>query len=111
MNTFVIFFLILLTTFLVSTNSALHLILTAELIWINLYIMTLFEGFASDNINLLSLTFFFLIFSAVEFGVGLILILIQQILMRTLNLYTHDTNVFKFLNKYQRNININKLRF
>lgn len=53
-----------------------------------MYGLTLFIGLAYDNLNLLSLTFFFLIFSAVEFGVGLVLMLLQHILLRTLYLDT-----------------------
>lgn len=104
LNTFLLLFFILLSAFLLSTNSALHLLLTAELLWITLYVITLFLGLVYDNLNLLSLTFFFLIFSAVEFGIGLVLILLQHILTRTLSLYTSDTNLFKFLNRADRAI-------
>ena len=104
----VIFFFIF-GTFLITTNTALHLLLTAELLWITLYIIVLFIGLAYDNLNFLSLTFFFLIFSAVEFGVGLILLLLQHLLTRSLNLYDNETNIFKFMNRFNRTINVNRL--
>ena len=53
-------------------------------------------GLAYDNLNLLSLTFFFLILSAVEFGLGLIIMLVQNIIMRSINLNDSNVNVLKF---------------
>lgn len=86
---FILFFLILVSiTFNVS--NALHLILTAELLWITLYVIVLSLGLLGDNINLVSLTFFFLVLSAVEFGIGLIIMLLQNIFTRSLQL--HDTS-------------------
>ena len=57
---FIIFF-ILFTSIVLNVNTALHLLLTAELLWITLYILCLFIGLTFDNLNILSLTFFFLI--------------------------------------------------
>ena len=109
LNTLLLFFFFIFGTFLITTNTALHLLLTAELLWITLYIIVLFVGLVYDNLNFLSLTFFFLIFSAVEFGVGLILLLLQHLLTRSLNLYDSETNIFKFMNRFNRTININRL--
>lgn len=104
LNTLLVFFFILMSTFLVSTTSTLHLLLTAELLWITLYLVALLVGLAYDNLNVISLTFFFLIFSAAEFGSGLVLILLQQIIYRSLSLYTNEVNVFKFLSKANRGL-------
>lgn len=109
LNTLLLFFFFIFGTFLITTNTALHLLLTAELLWITLYIVVLFIGLVYDNLNFLSLTFFFLIFSAVEFGVGLILLLLQHLLTRSLNLYDSEVNVFKFMNRFNRTINVNRL--
>jgi NADH:ubiquinone oxidoreductase subunit K len=109
LNTLLLFFFFIFGTFLITTNTALHLLLTAELLWITLYIIVLFIGLVYDNLNFLSLTFFFLIFSAVEFGVGLILLLLQHLLTRSLNLYDSEVNVFKFMNRFNRTINVNRL--
>jgi NADH:ubiquinone oxidoreductase subunit K len=86
----------LLATLTTHVNTALHLLLTAELIWITLYALVLIVGFTYDSLNLLSLTFFFLIFSAVEFSVGLVLLLLQHLMLRTLNLDVGGNNSFKF---------------
>lgn len=96
---------------MINTNTALHLLLTAELLWITLYSIVLFIGLVYDNLNILSLTFFFLIFSAIEFGIGLVLLLLQHILLRTLNLNDLETNVFKFVNRFNRQVNINRINW
>jgi NADH:ubiquinone oxidoreductase subunit K len=111
LNTLFIFFFFILGSLLINTNTALHLLLTAELLWITLYSIVLFVGLVYDNLNILSLTFFFLIFSAIEFGVGLVLLLLQHILLRTLNLNDSETNIFKFVNRFNRQINTNRINW
>lgn len=59
---------------------------------------------------MLSLTFFFLVFSAVEFGIGLIILLIQNIISRTISLVDNDTKNSKFLNRFKTKINVNKIK-
>ena len=109
-NLLIVFFFFLLSSVLINTNTALHLLLTAELLWITLYVLVLYIGFVYDNLNLLSLTFFFLIFSAVEFSVGLVILLLQHLFLRTLNLSDSDNNIFKFSHRYFQKLNINRLR-
>ena len=111
LNVLFIFFFFILGSLMVNTNTALHLLLTAELLWITLYVLVLLVGMVYDNINFLSLTFFFLIFSAIEFGVGLVILLLQHILIRTLGLHTNDTNVLKYTNRFNRNVNLNRIQF
>jgi len=77
---------------------------------VTLYIVVIFVGLAFDNLNILSLTFFFLILSAIECGVGLILLLLQHLLTRTLNLDSKDVNIFKFVNRFSRRVNTNRLQ-
>jgi len=101
----------LLTTLILHTNTALHLLLTAELLWITLYGIALFIGLAFDNLNILSLTFFFLIFSAVEFAVGLVLMLIQHLLTRSISLETTDSNIFKNMSRSTVHLKVNLLRW
>ena len=91
---FILFFLIFFSIAF-NVSSALHFLLTAELLWITLYIVVLAVGFLSDNTSLLSLTFFFLVLSAVEFGIGLITILIQNIFLRSTQLNDSSKNWLK----------------
>jgi len=100
---FFLFFLFFLTIIL-NINTALHLLLTAELLWISLYVIVLIVGFFFDNVNLLSLTFFFLIFSAVEFALGLVIILVQHVLTRSIYLNTMSKNLNKFSYRFKKKI-------
>lgn len=105
---FIIFFLIMVS---LSTNvtSALHLLLTAELLWVTLYVIVLNMGMLYDNINLLSLTFFFLVLSAVEFGIGIVLILVQNVFLRSIYLSDNSKNWLKYNTRFLLRIKNSKL--
>ena len=111
LNLLFFFFFSILFSILINTNTALHLLLTAELLWITLYTIALAVGFIYDNLNILSLTFFFLVFSAIEFGIGLILLLFQNIITRSINLNDYDLNFLKFTNRFKTKISINKVKW
>ena len=111
LNLLFLFFLLIFFSIIVNTNTSLHLLLTAELLWITIYTITLFVGLIYDNINVLSLTFFFLVFSAIEFGIGLVLLLFQNIITRSINLNDYDTNFIKFLNRFKNKLYINKINW
>jgi hypothetical protein len=100
----IVFFLFFLTI-VVNINTALHLLLTAELLWVTLYIIVLLSGIIFDNLNLLSLTFLFLVLSAVEFGLGLVIILIQHIFLRSIHLNDLGKNNLKFSSRFFKKIN------
>ena len=104
LNIYIIFFFLMLLSIIINVNTALHLLLTAEILWITLYLIVLSIGISYDNMNFLSLTFFFLVLSAVEFGVGLILMLLQNILMRSLNLSDNNTSWMKFSTRFNKNL-------
>jgi hypothetical protein len=95
----------------VNVNTAVHLLLTAEFLWITLYILALVVGLLYDNISILSLTFFFLVLSAVEFGLGLILILMQSILTRSTTLNNNNTNALKFSSRFSTKLHTNAIQF
>lgn len=111
LNLLILFFFLILFSILINTNTALHLLLTAEVLWITLYAITLFLGFIYDNLNILSLTFFFLVFSAIEFGVGLVLLLFQNILTRSINLNDNDSNFLKYANRFKNKLYLNKIKW
>ena len=105
----IIFFFLLASTLLINPNTGLHLLLTAELLWITLYGVVLYVGMVYDNLNMLSLTFFFLIFSAAEFGVGLIILTTQHLVFRTINLNDNDNNLYKHSNRFLQKLHANKI--
>lgn len=105
LNIVILLFFLLFLSIVLNVNTSLHLLLTAELLWITLYIIVLITGYLYNNLNFLSLTFFFLILSAVEFGIGLILILLQYIFLRSISLNNANYNSLKFLNTFFNKIN------
>ena len=100
---FILFFIMFMSIAL-NVNTALHLLLTAELLWITLYILCLFIGLIFDSMNIISLTFFFLILSAVEFGLGLIIMLVQHIIFRSINLNDNNSNNLKLSSRFVKKL-------
>ena len=111
LNIFILFFLLILFSIFINTNTSLNLLLIAEILWTTLYVIVLFIGIIYDNLNILSLTFFFLTFSAIELGIGLILLLFQNIINRTINLNNNDLNITKFSLKFFNNLYVNKFNW
>lgn len=107
-NLIIIFFFFIIFSIIINVNSSLHLLLTAEILWVTLYGLALTVGLIFDNLNLLALTFFFLVFSAIELGVGLILLLLQNLINRSILLYNETSNVKKFLYRFKTKLYINK---
>jgi len=106
LNILFFLFFFFMASIAINVNTALHLLLTAELLWITLYATALVMGLIFDNLNLLSLTFFFLILSAVEFGLGLILMLVQNIMLRSLSLTDNTQNTLKFSTRFLNKTNL-----
>lgn len=111
LNLFFSLFFLLFFSIIININTSLHLLFTAELLWITLYAIVLLIGLFYDNLNILSLTFFFLVFSAIEFGVGLVLLLFQNLLNRSLNLNDFDLNFTKFVNRFKNKLFLNKINW
>lgn len=110
-NVFLVLFFFLLSTLITNPNTSLHLLFTAELLWITLYGLVLITGLAFDDLNVLSLSFFFLIFSAVEFGVGLVIMLLQHLLTRTLNLDAGGSDTAKYSTNSTRQLMVGNLSY
>ena len=81
------------------------MLLFSEIVWVLLYILTVFFGSLVDDINLYSLSFFLLAFAALEFSIGiLILVLFKNFKID----YSFFNNSKDFL---QNNSDNNKLFF
>lgn len=111
LNLFFLFFFLIFFSLFINNNTSLHLLLTAEILWITLYAISLYIGLLYDNLNILSLTFFFLVFSAIEFGIGLVLLLFQNVINRSINLHDNDLNFLKFNNRLKTKLFINKIKW
>ncbi len=103
-----ILFLSILLFFFINFTNSLQSLVVSEFLWITLYVWSLFMAYLTDDMNLLSLTLFFLVFSAIEISVGLIVILIQKTVFRSLN-FTYNSNKHTFnLHKTIRSFYSNK---
>lgn len=111
LNFMVVLFISLLFVLVVNVNTSVHLLLTAEFLWITLYALVFLIGLYFDNVNLLSLTFFFLVLSAVEFGLGLIIIMLQHIFNRSISLDLNKSNTFKLSSRFFNKFNTNRYKF
>jgi len=111
LNLLILFFFLIFLNLFINTNTSIHLLLTAEILWITLYSIALIIGLVFDNLNTLSMTFFFLVLSAVEFGIGLVLLLIQNTLTRSLSLNEGDSNFSKFATKFKSSVFLNKINW
>lgn len=111
LNMLFFFFFLIIFSVIINANTSLHLLLTAELFWISLYVFFFFVGFAYNNVNVLALTFFSLVFSAVELGIGLVLLLTQNTLTRSLSLSENDKNFLKFTNRFKSKLYLNKVKW
>lgn len=52
------------------------MLLFSEIVWVLLYILTVFFGSLIDDINLYSLSFFLLAFAALEFSIGILILVL-----------------------------------
>lgn len=111
LNLLILLYFMLFISIFVNISNSLHLLLTAELLWITLFALALSVGYIYDNFNVLSLTFFFLVLSAVEFGIGLILMLFQNSITKSIKLYNTDHNFPKFVSRLKSNLLNNKIKF
>lgn len=92
LNLLLLVFHLLLLVFLTSLTNSLGLLIIAELIWITLYLFSALNGILNDDLTLMALPFFFLIFSAVELGFGLLLLTLQLQITRSLDVNSGATN-------------------
>jgi len=111
LNLFFLFFLLIFCSIFLNSTSSLHLLLTAEILWITLYSIASLVGMLYDNLNILSLTFFFLVLSAVEFGIGLVILLLQNVFYRSLSLTDNDANFSKFASRFKSKLFLNKINW
>lgn len=110
-NFLIIIFFLLVFSFIINANHFLYLLLSAELLWVTLYGLALFLSFVLDDLNILSLTLFFLVFSAVELAAGLILLLLQNTLFRSLTLVDGSNNVQNFAERVTKRLFISKFNW
>lgn len=94
--------------FLYNFNNNLQSLIISELVWITLFVFAIYLSFTLNNVLILSLTLFFLVFSAIEISVGLVLINSQKLIFKSLSTY-QNTNKTNFnVNRFIRSNYVKK---
>lgn len=62
--------------FYFNKTNFLDLILFSEIVWVILYVLTVFYGSLIDDFNLYSLSFFLLALAGLEFSIGILLLVL-----------------------------------
>ncbi len=92
LNFVTLVFLILFFIFIMNFDNNFKSLVLSEFFWINLYIFALLIAFVLDDLIIVSLIFFFLIFSAVDISIGIILIILQKKIFKNTNNF-HNSNI------------------
>jgi len=100
LNFLSILFLIILSFFFFNFTNTLQSLIVSEFLWITLYVWSVFMAYTNDDLSVLSLSLFFLVFSAIEISVGLMIILVQKNVFKSISFNTNSSksnfNVFKY---------------
>lgn len=109
LNLIIFFIFNVLIIILINPINLLNVLILVELIWIGFYAITCITGYLYDDLTLLSLSFFFLLFSAAELITGFILILIQNTLI--FNTSLADTTLLNsnYSSRLTKNLFLNKI--
>ena len=108
-NLFLFLYAILFIYLLNSKHNSFQLLLNAEMLWITLYILALQFSFLINDLNILSFLFFFLVFSAIEFSLGYLFILITSAIFNNSNFKSNKFNNFLLNCEYNKFIDFFKL--
>ena len=82
---FMLFLVCLLFYTFFTSKSTFKLLVVSELFWISFYVIVLLAALFFDNIFILSLSFFFLMFSAAELSIGVSTFFIQKNIYQSLS--------------------------
>ena len=94
--------------FFLNSNNILTLLLYSELVWIILYLLSVFLGSLNDDINLLSTSFFLLGLAGLEFSIGLLIIVLFKNMKIDYNFYKNTNINNQFIKKNVKNLYLNR---
>ena len=109
MNILIFLVFNILLIILINPINLLNVLILVELVWVAFYAMTSITAYLFDDLTLLSLSFFFLLFSAAELIVGFVLLLIQNSLMFNISLNDNNVTSTNYISRASKNIFLNKL--
>lgn len=105
------FFWITLLSFLLNPKNFILLLFYSELVWVTLYCYTVMMGGITDDINLFSLSFFFLGLAGLEFSFGFLLIIAFKNINKSLEFFDEKKIWEQFLIKKNINLFLNKYSY
>lgn len=108
-NFFSLIFWALILIFLVSSFNFLKILFIAEILWGTIYVMCCYLGVCTDDLNLISLTFFLLAIAGIEFSIGFLLIILFKNFKQTISLDDESKATPKYSYKTIKKINSFKL--
>lgn len=109
LNLIIFFIFNVLIILLINPINLLNVLILVELVWIAFYAITCITGYLYDDLTLLSLSFFFLLFSAAELITGFVLILIQNTLIFNISLSDPILVNSNYSTRLSKNMYLNKL--
>ena len=95
--------------FFFNKTNFLDLILFSEIVWVILYILTIFYGTLTDDLNLYSLSFFLLALAGLEFSIGILLLVLFKNFRIDFIFSRNDGGLNQTLNQYNKPLFFNKL--
>ena len=101
-------FWILFLFFFLNSNNLIHLVLYSEIIWVLLYIISIYFGILNDDINLLSTSFFLLALAGLEFSFGLLIIILFKNNKVNYDFFKTNSNNNQFFTKNIKNLYIKR---
>lgn len=79
LNFFIFIFWLSLFGFLTNTNNFISILFFSEIIWIILYAIAVLLGLQTDDVTVLSISFFVLALAGIEFVVGFLLVILFKL--------------------------------
>lgn len=101
------FFWLTMIGFIVNIENFFKLLLYSEITWLTLYVYTLISGSINDDLTLISTSLFIIGLAALEFSIGILLIILFKNINKSIDLSENDeiNNNVKLVNKKKTYIN------
>lgn len=107
-NFIVCAFWLSLISFLTNFNNFVRLLFYSELTWIILYCFVLIQGAINDDITLLSTSIFILGLAGIEYGLGILILLIFKQINKKTDFDESDNSVYNHNIYSNTNIYVNR---
>ena len=107
-NFFNFIFWLSLISFITNFNNFARLLFYSELSWIILYCIVLINGSINDDINLLSTSIFILGLAGIEYGIGILILLVFKQINNKTDFDESDNSIYNHNIYSNKNIYVNR---